>query len=1413
VSGEDCTDASDRTRPAPPVRTRTPIDDPAPQRSPALSVEQAVGLARRGGTGLTPQAVQRLQASAGNAAVAALLARRHGASRRPAAPGPPSGLGPASLAGGSQPSRVAGVSSGELAEGAVIPRGRGCNCPGDCAGACTATEPDAALTSLQRLTDAVVVVQGNCGCGGRCGGCGPGSEEEAASPQDGPPVQRLHQVPESPAAVAGVQRFGLSDLNPLNLAKKLAEKAIGAIRSLGESAWSTAKSLGTAAWNNVKGVGSGIWNAAKSTAGTLLNTAKGSGTAAWNSAKGLGTSAWNTAKSVGARVWNTAKSAGASVWNTAQGLGSKAWSGAKSLGSKIWNGAKSLGAKAWAAVKGFGSAALAKAKGLAMAALNGARSLGGRAWGLAKRAVGKLSSNLCKAVGVVVGKVVAGVTSAAKAAWSGAKRLGAKAWDGAKALGGAVASTASRWAGKAARFATTAVSGAYRTVKGAASNAWNTAKSLGTRAFTGAKQAAAGAWNTAKSLGTKAISTARALGTKVLGKAQALGSAIANTAQAAGRKVLGLADKLTGGAASKVAGVANKILGKAAGLLSWVLNTAKSLASKAINTAKDLGAKAINAAKSAASKAWQAAKRGASTALSTAKQWGSKAFNTAKSLGAKAWSTAKQWGSKAVSTAKSWAGKAWNTAKSWGGKAWGVIKSGAGKVWNTTKSAGAKVWGFAKGVGRGAVKVAKAVGLDKAWHVAKDLGGKALGAVKTAAGALKKRAKPLLDFAGKAALVGLAPIGIACRFIECAVAKRFCDFLTKFGPFLAGLKKVIADPSIITNAIRNAVALMIEKVPGETRAAFAHATGQSLPEPGAAVQRHTVQRLAVQRQTATRESASAPPQQGENVWQGIWRHLGPKLEYLKDNWWDALKQTGRQLLFPWEGMGKDLNELWAQIEKGGNALKSLHFSELIDAVIASEKIVVGILGRWWGWFAIASVIVGAVIGAFFGGAGAIPGAAAGFEVASSVGEGILIADAALQTATILKSFYNITVQHDTGDNREKDYDQIADSGTALGITGAMLLLGAIAVRFAKAIISRVRGLRVEPPKVEAPKTGATEAAPSAAGAPEAVPAGAEARPGVEPAERPGGEQPDRPGGDQEQQPRTEVLEGERVVAEQPTADGQRKVKVTEDACFVCSGCENIRSRYRREIESNPELDRELREAAGLRDPVERARRYTEIEQRLNDARRSEWSQQTPEAKVADIERISTVARRTLERIELQLRDPALREFFDQSEIAAMEDEVGRIRGDQEAAESLGKEVGGADPAFDDFRAELDDARARAERLETRINDAKADPPIQQAGEFKYQRNPKHDKPVPDFARQPARPVELLKHSVLVGDGPGRINADPVNQEYVIFREHQPGRDVYHGYALDAPADWNRLRPAERRALRNAGRVDSRGRIQ
>ncbi|HKR51732.1 MAG TPA: hypothetical protein VJT72_19540 [Pseudonocardiaceae bacterium] len=890
------------------------------------------------------------------------------------------------------------------------------------------------------------VAQRDCACGGTCTDCRPAVEEQETNPGETTPVvQRLRADAEERPAGPSVQRF---DLNPLHLGKKLAEKALGVIRRLGESAWNTAKSLGAAAWQRTKSVGSAIWNTASSTARALGSRVKSLGTSAWNSAKELGTSTWNTAKRLGSAAWNTAKGLGASAWNTAKRLGSSAWNTAKRLGSAAWNGAKALGGRAWGAVSGLAGNAFAGLKGLASSALSKAAGLGRTLAGVAKKAASALlPADLCKAIGAVLGGITAAVAGAVRSALNRAKQLGAAVWNRAKSIGKAVGAAARRWAGKAKQFATQALSRATRTVMAAAGAAWNTAKSLGNRALSGARRAAAAGWNAAKQLGGKAVGTAKVLGGKILSTARAVGGMITRTASAAGRTLLGLASKLTGGAAAKVGGLTNKILGKAGGLLGWVVRTAKSLAARALNTAKSLGARALGSARSAASRAWQTAKRGASSALNAAKSAGKHALDTAKDLGAKAWTTAKQLGSRAATTATSWAGKAWNTAKSLGKKAGGAIRSAAGTVWRITKSAGGKVWNFAERTGRGVVTLAKKAGSG-------------------AANVVKK--------AGSLATKGMQ--GLA------AAARRFCELMTKFGPFLTGLKKLIADPSIITNAIRGAVQPMIEKVPGETRAAFTRVTGQSVPDSGAVVQRQAVQRIPVQRQGGTKP---APP--GEGVWSGIWRHLDPKLVYLKDHWWEVLKETGRQLLFPWEGMGKDLGELWKQIKKTWSALTSLHFSTLIDAVLAAEQIIIGILGRWWGWFAIAAVLIGAVIGAFFGGAGAIPGAAAGWEVAASVGEGLLIADIAVQLATIGKGFYNLQIQHDTGEAREHDLDQISNGGFAVGLNVALMLLGGAAVRFGKAIIGRVRGLRVEPPKVEPPKVEPPKVEPPKVEPPKAEP--------------------------------------------------------------------------------------------------------------------------------------------------------------------------------------------------------------------------------------------------------------------------------------------------------------------------------------
>jgi phage-related protein len=613
-----------------------------------------------------------------------------------------------------------------------------------------------------------------------------------------------------------VQRVSLSDLNPIEAAKKLAAKAMGVISSLGSSALSMAQDLGSSAWNSVKGAGSSAWEAIKGTGTSIWNTVKSAGTNAFNTAKSLGSSALNFVTGLGSKVWNQAKALGTKAWDTAKNMGGKAWDFAKKMGSKAWDGATKMGAKlwdkakstgssiwnnvkgkassAWGKIKGVGSSAFDKVKSVAGKAYNGAKEWGGKALDAAKNVAGKMTTeNLCKAVGWLTEKAYDLVAPVVKKAWNTAKEWGGKAWDAAKEWGGKAWNTAKEWGGKVKDFAKGAVDKAYSAIKNGASKAWNFAKDLGGKVINGAKNAASKAWNfakdmgskawngaknaatqlygKAKDLGTKAWDKAKDLGGKVWDKAKDLGSKIADTAKNAGSKLLGIADKLTGGAASKVAGMAQKILGKAAGLLSWVMSKAQDLASKAVNKAKEWASKALNAAKEAATKAFNTAKEWASKAVNAAKEWGQKAISTAKDWASKAFNKAKEWGQKAVNTAKDWASKAWNkakdlgakalsTAKDWASKAWNKAKEWGGKAWDKMKEWGGKAWDFTK----------KWAG--KAWDFAKDVGGK-----------LKKVAKDLgLDKAwAKAKELGAAAWA---KVKEGAAALQ-----KRFGPVIEMAKK------------------------------------------------------------------------------------------------------------------------------------------------------------------------------------------------------------------------------------------------------------------------------------------------------------------------------------------------------------------------------------------------------------------------------------------------------------------------------------------------------------------------------------------------------------------------------------------------------------------------------------------------
>jgi hypothetical protein len=192
--------------------------------------------------------------------------------------------------------------------------------------------------------------------------------------------------------------------------------------------------------------------------------------------------------------------------------------------------------------------------------------------------------------------------------------------------------------------------------------------------------------------------------------------------------------------------------------------------------------------------------------------------------------------------------------------------------------------------------------------------------------------------------------------------------------------------------------------------------------------------------------------------EGVWRHLEPKLDYLAKNWWDVIKQAGWNLLWPWPSVGKDLGECWDHLKSAGRNLWNLNFSKAVDDILAIGRSVNNILGSLYGWFFIASVLVGTIIGAFFGGAGAVPGFWAGAAFAGEVGEALVGITVGIEGASILKAVYNLLVQNETQNEKEQDYEQIASSGLTLAITGVMLVLGELAVKFAQGLLSRVAGL-------------------------------------------------------------------------------------------------------------------------------------------------------------------------------------------------------------------------------------------------------------------------------------------------------------------------------------------------------------------
>jgi hypothetical protein len=539
-------------------------------------------------------------------------------------------------------------------------------------------------------------------------------------------------------------------------------------------------------------------------------------------------------------------------------------------------------------------------------------------------------------------------------------------------------------------------------------------------------------------------------------------------------------------------------------------------------------------------------------------------------------------------------------------------------------------------------------------------------AVNRAANALERAADAILDGIGKA-------IDAALDILQSALMKaldvleklallplqamealaRLVEWVTKNGGFVQAALKLESMADTAIEALKNALGGMIAEVPAQAHAKLQQFTASlgdgarivTAPAPAPATAARTAPgSTAVQRAPAP---DAAPPAKrhvpASQHLAGVLRHLDKGLTHLKDHWWEELKKVGWNLLWPWPAVWGDLKDIWKEVKAGFEDAYHLHVSKVIDHLLTISQKWNSILGNLYGWFFIASVLIGAILGGIFGvGAGAIPGALAGAAIAGEVGEALVAGLIATETAVIVKGVADLAIGNDTAAEDEADYDKIGGSTLTIAITLAMMLLGEIAAKLAKSIWEGVAGVfkgekapevKVETPgrEGEAPASDSTEAGKSSSDA--------EGRPG-----------------------------SERVELEEPSLDGEREVQVMEDGeCQVCaSPCQKIRNRYSEELADHPEIEQSLDEIERSTDSKSNKKaQYRQVEQQLSDLRKAN--------------RLASEPNRLREFYADELADPAnegIRERLDAAEqIAdpkAKQEALAEIQRDLAAAKHPGK---------------------------------------------------------------------------------------------------------------------------------------------
>jgi hypothetical protein len=213
----------------------------------------------------------------------------------------------------------------------------------------------------------------------------------------------------------------------------------------------------------------------------------------------------------------------------------------------------------------------------------------------------------------------------------------------------------------------------------------------------------------------------------------------------------------------------------------------------------------------------------------------------------------------------------------------------------------------------------------------------------------------------------------------------------------------------------------------------------------------------------------------ESHWDGVMSYLQPMLESMAANWWDAIVEGLWELIWPIPGVWADIQGIGEQILVAGGHLWHLRFSKFADSILQIWSKLTAIVARLMGWLTIILVVGTAIVGSLAGPGGTIAGAVAGFEAAGAIGLGVLLSTAACELAIIVKSrvslhsLENAETDETKALENELYYENIASGILTLSLLLVMVLIAAAAVKFAKAIVGKVKSMFKRPPAKAKPQ--------------------------------------------------------------------------------------------------------------------------------------------------------------------------------------------------------------------------------------------------------------------------------------------------------------------------------------------------------